>query len=324
MGNAKDRREVLAVSVIIPAYNESEIIEELLDSIFLHSSTVPAETIIINANSSDTTEQKIKNWKHENKEFNLRLLNETSTTYPGKARNIGVENSSFDKIVFIDCGIIPEQTWLDELTRPLFENPAYDISWGRVESLATKKSERIMAYIIEPKKTVKRRFVPNMCIKRAVFEDGHYFPENLRAGEDVVFKNKLKAQNYQEVFSKSDSYYTGYPEGITELFTKWKVYAEYEVKAGIYKRKLTLILFQLLFVFLITILFNQYFGLILSILASIMLLFLLMLVLKSKDNTYYLKGFNEYCRAFIILVIINIARIIGVFNALLKYKVFKK
>ena len=87
------------VSVIIPAYNAEPFIDRAINSV-LNQTHDNVEIVVINDGSRDKTEEKIKTYLE--KCDKLKLI---STDNGGvcRARNIGIENSTGEYIVFLDA-----------------------------------------------------------------------------------------------------------------------------------------------------------------------------------------------------------------------------
>lgn len=95
-------RNKLFLSIIIPVYNGTQIINRCLDSIWgqgLEESTY--EVICVNDCSTDSTEHVIK--QTQKSHVNLRLLNNPINQRAGGSRNYGVKEANGIYIVFIDA-----------------------------------------------------------------------------------------------------------------------------------------------------------------------------------------------------------------------------
>lgn len=180
----------LGISVVIPAYNEQDTIIGLLGDIKT-GTLVPDEIIVVDADSTDDTAMLVNTWAINNRDIKLKLVQSEGTTYPGKARNLGVAEASNALIVFIDCGLIPNRTWLEDLVRPTKTENA-EVVWGKCMPKCDTPWEKAFASIVEPKSTdAPRRVVPNSCITKELFNRLGGFREDLRAAEDLLYKSGL-------------------------------------------------------------------------------------------------------------------------------------
>jgi len=134
------------ISVVIAAKNESEN----LDCLFNHLEKLDYdikhfEVIIVNDDSSDSTENIAKN--RISGKTNFHLFNSTGKLLPGKkgALAIGIQKAKFDFIAITDADCKPEKQWLKSIAAKL--DAGYDFVFGvaPVES-GTKLIEKISAF----------------------------------------------------------------------------------------------------------------------------------------------------------------------------------
>ena len=117
------------ISVICPCFNSSNTINEVVDSILAQVDTkFKFEVIFIDDGSTDNTVSLIKSGMER-----LTLNNIVSYIYvnshkgPGAARNIGIKNSNYDYIAFIDSDDIWYKKKLSICERLISKNPEYNI-----------------------------------------------------------------------------------------------------------------------------------------------------------------------------------------------------
>jgi glycosyltransferase involved in cell wall biosynthesis len=108
------------VSVIIPAYNSAEWIEECLDSV-KKQSYQNIETILVDDGSEDNTSEKAAAF-----DLNLTLIKQANMGR-AKARNVGMEKASGKYIAFLDADDMFTQKSIEKKVEFLEENP--DIGW---------------------------------------------------------------------------------------------------------------------------------------------------------------------------------------------------
>jgi len=97
------------VSIIIPALNEEELIERVIDSIHAQDYR-PIEVLIIDGGSKDNTIEIINKKISilNNEDFSIRLYHEKDfgeLRSPANAKNIGIEHSKGEYIIFLDADI---------------------------------------------------------------------------------------------------------------------------------------------------------------------------------------------------------------------------
>jgi len=99
-------------SVIIPTYNRSEELGELLDSLGKQNIDIKDfEVIIVDDGSNDNTEDTINKFK-QNTKLNITLIRQNHKG-PGEARNLGMQNAKGKYFVFIDSDCIADKNWLN-------------------------------------------------------------------------------------------------------------------------------------------------------------------------------------------------------------------
>ena len=130
------------VSLVIPVFNESENIADLLKTI-KEQSYQPAEIILVDGGSTDDTVRIIKEYTVNDPQF--RLI-EAGRAMPGKGRNIGTKNAVHAWIAYTDAGIKLDKYWLENLVKKAKEKLstthlsiseiAYDLGFGHPQSFS--------------------------------------------------------------------------------------------------------------------------------------------------------------------------------------------
>ena len=118
------------VSIIIPAYNEEDVILKCLESCIDQS--VPAEEILVVSNkSTDRTEPLVKAFiaDHPNAKVKLLQQNESQGLIP--TRNFGFEAASGEVFGRIDADSIISHDWVKEVKKT-FSDPLVDGASGPV------------------------------------------------------------------------------------------------------------------------------------------------------------------------------------------------
>lgn len=113
------------ISVIIPAYNSADFLQEALDSVL--SQTYPnLEIIVVDDGSMDNTVEVIVPYVEAKKIIYLKKENGG----PASARNLGIRKSTGEFIAFLDA----DDVWAAEKIEkqlPLFENPKIGLVFSR-------------------------------------------------------------------------------------------------------------------------------------------------------------------------------------------------
>jgi glycosyltransferase involved in cell wall biosynthesis len=102
------------ISVIIPMYNQKDMIEDCLKAI-LNQSYAPYEVIVVDGHSNDGSTQKAE-------KYPIKLIYENysiNTRSRSGACQVGVEHANGDYIAITDADCIPDKDWLLYLTKVL-------------------------------------------------------------------------------------------------------------------------------------------------------------------------------------------------------------
>lgn len=97
-----------AISVVIPSYNSEKYIYDCLSTVFSQKTEYRYEVIVVDSSEEDIT-ARLKSRFPEVKTVHL-----SHRTYPGTARNIGVENASAEVIAFTDADCLVGDNWIQK------------------------------------------------------------------------------------------------------------------------------------------------------------------------------------------------------------------
>lgn len=103
----------MLISVIVTARNEERNISHLLDS--LVNQEQPLEIIIVDAKSTDSTQEKIREYMSTYNFIHLFVKPGTR----GRSRNFGVEQSKGEAVAFIDADCIANPFWIGRIRAAL-------------------------------------------------------------------------------------------------------------------------------------------------------------------------------------------------------------
>ncbi|GAH14558.1 unnamed protein product, partial [marine sediment metagenome] len=109
----------ISISVIIPMHNAEKTIVQTLKGLEKQTRK-DFEVIIVDDGSTDTSLKLITEFK-EGSSLPIKLITQENSG-AAKARNVGVEQSKGDIIIFLDSDCIPRENWVEEMVRPLSES----------------------------------------------------------------------------------------------------------------------------------------------------------------------------------------------------------
>lgn len=103
--NNKDNPRTPTLAVVIPAYNEEDVIARCLDSILLQTKA-PDQVIVVDNNSTDRTAEIARSYK------SVTVLQETKQGM-ASARNAGLNYSKCDLLARIDADCVLPPNWVE-------------------------------------------------------------------------------------------------------------------------------------------------------------------------------------------------------------------
>jgi len=149
------------ISVVIPTFNNNDLLKETLEHLF--SQTYPKdkfEIIVIDDGSSDGTEETIK--KILRKTTCILKYYRQENKGPGAARNYGVKNSKNDIIMFIDSDILLKPDSLERAILMFKENglDMYGLCplWDSKTRLANIKNSQLIRHF-----STQGSLIPSGC-----------------------------------------------------------------------------------------------------------------------------------------------------------------
>lgn len=178
-----------AITIVIPAHNESSYLPTLLDSIHrLLQDRFDLDIVVIDNGSTDATQSQL-----QSRPIRLKVLEKK--VIPSIARNIGASCAHFEVMVFLDGDTELTQEWADRM----------DASW---QTLADKSAlitgarcsvpqnpTIVEKYWFEPINSGRQANYINGCnviTNRTSYDLLGGFDEDLETGEDVDFCNRAR------------------------------------------------------------------------------------------------------------------------------------
>lgn len=221
-----------AVTVVIPVLNEAAALPRLLAA--LKAQTLrPREVLIADAGSTDGSAAAIERWWRAERwdGGDCRVL-AVPGAMPGAGRNAGVRAAAHEWIAFLDAGIDPEPTWLERLCAYAQSRNVRAV-FGLCRFAADGAFERAVCALSHGQGTA-HSVVPASLFHRGVFDEIGWFPEHLRAAEDLNWSDRLTARyGPREICADAVVHYAYFPSTWSSALRKWKL-AEYaSVLAGV-------------------------------------------------------------------------------------------
>ena len=218
------------VSIVVPAYNDENNIENCINS--LKRQNYPKdryEIIVVDNNSKDNTAEVIKRHK-----VIYLLEDEIQTSYA--ARNRGIRESKGDIIAFTDSDCVADTQWIANGVKA-FKNKKIGGVGGRVK--AFRPQNYIEVYqarkdVFGQEKFLRRKNILqkigkimtcNAFYRKDVFKEVGYFESRLASGGDHDFS--LRVQKENEYILRYEPYAVVYHKHRTTLKKFWGQYYKY-------------------------------------------------------------------------------------------------
>ena len=228
----------MKVSVVVPVRDEEKSIRELLDSL-LAQTRPPDEIVITDGGSVDATPQIIEEYIRRGAP--VRLIR-AGAALPGRGRNLGAAQASFEWLGFTDAGIRLANDWLETLVAKAETDPSIDVvygSWQPVTNTFFKECAAI-AYVPPPSPRdgvlIRPRFIASTLLRREAWQAVNGFPEELRSAEDLVFMDRVENAGYRFVHEPNAEVHWDLRPTLWATFKRFLVYSRNNIRAGLFRQ----------------------------------------------------------------------------------------
>lgn len=198
----------------------------------------PDAVIIVDGGSTDHTVDLLRQYRDS-----LPLQIEVQ---PGanisEGRNRAIELAASGIIAVTDAGVELEPQWLDELTRPLLDNPSLDWVGGFFVADRQNLFETAMGATVLPlvDEINPETFLPSsrsVAFRKSVWERVNGYPEWLDFCEDLIFDLRIKAVTGQFAFAP-DARVRFRPRGsLRSFYRQYYLYARGDGKADLWRKR---------------------------------------------------------------------------------------
>ena len=198
------------ISIIVTTHNHEKFITKCLNSILKNDKRLLNEIIVINDNSVDRTEQKIKKFLKKYKKVKYFCV---KYSRPSKSKNFGVKKSSSKWIIFVDGDDFIKKNFLQNYFKCIKEN--VDFAYSNIFKFYTNRNifieyqrrNKFFKYLNNP--------VGGGClIKKKIWKKIGGIDENLIYQDDYDFwlkihllkKIKIKHLNFAGYYYRKHRY----------------------------------------------------------------------------------------------------------------------
>lgn len=230
----------MRVSIIIPTYNEKEVLEDCIESLGAQSYD-DFEIIIVDDGSTDGSKKILENL--EKTLPNFKFFSE-SHRGAGAARNLGAKHAKGEILVFVDADMTFEKNFLRELVKPIEDNKVRG-TFSKEEYVANWKNVWAKCWSINENWEERRRHPKNYPDHQPVFRAilksefdkvGGFTPGGYNDDWSLSKKLGYEAQN-----APGAIFYHKNPDNLLEIFDHARWVAKREYKLGILGEVLALI-----------------------------------------------------------------------------------
>jgi len=200
-GKLKDKKK-MKVSVIIPVYNSEKTLKQCLNSV-LNQGYKDYEVIIVNNNSSDKTEEIIKDFREKSKK--IKYLFEEKRGI-GASRNTGEKKAKGEIILMTDSDCIVPENWVESMIEAI---KGYDAVQGFQEAVSNNYWSKYKQKISEEKYKNENMKNPlgkidtkNFAIRKEVLRKIGFTSRKYFSGNDTYLSIKLTENNCKVRFVK--------------------------------------------------------------------------------------------------------------------------
>ena len=180
-------------ALIATLFNELDNVSDWW-ACLMQQTVLPDEIVIVDGGSKDGTWEKLHALA---KQCPVPVKLDQRRCNIAEGRNVAITLTDADIIAATDAGSFPELAWFAEITRPLLEDPAVDVTGGLNLSKSVTAFQQFLEQI-EPREVtgwVGGDLHPssrNTAFRRQAWADVGHYPEWLTlAGEDSLFTHEL-------------------------------------------------------------------------------------------------------------------------------------
>jgi glycosyltransferase involved in cell wall biosynthesis len=151
----------------------------------------PAEVLVVNAGRHQLSPAALPAQK-----VRMRILT-LGPAFPGAARNLGVSAARTEWIALLDAGTQPLPGWLRAFRRAATAHPDAEILFGSYQPKLSDDWDWAAAatYLAPPLDVIGNRAptTASLCIRKGTWQRIGGMRDDLRAGEDLLFFQKIAA-----------------------------------------------------------------------------------------------------------------------------------
>ena len=185
------------IAIISTVLNERISIKNLLDA-FLTQTRKADEIIIVDGGSTDGTLEVLQEYMRNDPSIRYIVAKGVNIA---QGRNIAIAHANASIIAATDGGCHPEPTWLEELVKPLLDNPDFAAVSG-VRKVEFVNPFELFAGALStsgnsPNEHDRVFHGRNSAFRKSLWTATGGYPEWLYTAEDTLFAQKAKSLGYK-------------------------------------------------------------------------------------------------------------------------------
>jgi glycosyltransferase involved in cell wall biosynthesis len=231
--------KILPITIIVPFFNEEDEIPHFFST--LEKLSVKVHSVLfVDSGSTDKSLRIIENYKNKMPRININIITHegSSIYYPGKSRNVGIRNIETEWFAFLDVGVHVDSSWLETIWNYVQKNN----SSGAISlcEFSATGFLQVSLCVLTNGYLKNSKALPGSIFNKEIFSQIDYFREDLRACEDIIFREEflVKVGNY--IVDEPLVKYSTYPENFTNILSKWYRYAFFGGQSGIMTKQIIL------------------------------------------------------------------------------------
>ncbi len=227
-----DRQAPPEVSVVVPAYNQANLLVRLLDSLVAAENSVTWEVIVVDDASPDDTRAAVARWREANPAVACHYFRQEVNRGPGAARNRGLAEARGAVVAFTDTDCVVGPGWLDHLLAAL-EGEQIVGAGGAVAALNPEglyarynTVNGSLEPIVSADYAIPYLVTCNCCYRREALLAAGGFSEDIETpgGEDVAASIVLYKQGLRFAFAPEARVQLDYRENLRRFMRTWTNY----------------------------------------------------------------------------------------------------
>ena len=185
------------ISIVIPSYKCEKYLERLLKSI-RNQTLKPLEIIIIDSKSNLREIEKIIKYYND---LNIVIKQIDQSSFPGNKRNLGAKISNGNVLAFLDLKTIPKKDWLENGLNLVLKEK-YSVVFGSTKFKYNTYLQKLINHATFGDSV--HETTPGTIIYKEIFLNTGYFLENVRAGDDLEWRERIKKNKIKYIFSEKE------------------------------------------------------------------------------------------------------------------------